>query len=756
MSHNPRMRLHVSRQGPALAALAYVVLIVYGSLYPFSGWVGARDPFAFLLRGFTGTQVSLGDLVTNVIAYVPAGLLVYRFLLPKAQAAVAAASAIAAAFTLSLSIEVLQAFLPTRIQSTIDLLTNTLGGTLGVMAARLHGTKGVLVDALHRARSNWLVRDRLTDVGLVALAAWCLSRLMPLVPSLDIGKFRAALAPIAHVIADPHLLSGWRLLAETLSWAGLALMARSLVRPDKPGFAAFSLVAVAILLAQIPLVDRQLMPEVLVGCGIGLLLAKLLGNLGARTRANLAFFLIFAGFCVAENIASGGGALYSFNWIPFKPQLGNTLIGIDSLLEAIGLAAALAWSARSGADPVTMRWIGWAAGIVTGLGAFALELNQRQVQGRVGDITTSLLMALTFILAWRWAGLPGPAEEPHAPATTPRPERLSPALFADFRSHALGQSVGCYALALAFLTIAIWIVTHLPYVNYNVRQLLYPGHPIRSAVLLSMALLLTLAVPAWLVAWVCRRRLAPVLLPVALFVNAFLTWMAVVSAVPSRNLHDIVGAPVLHWPGETETCLRFLALHSAVTLSVTGGVVLALSLFQPRRAGLVLGWILLSIVLGPLLHWAIVTEAATDNLTELMRNGGSATASMLLALGAVLSFFSGSVVSAGIAFARRRRLAIGLSIVGSFGAYWLFVAGSEPVIIKYGRIFSAMQFLLSPDRAHYVGQHELIVRYIAAYLVLMAALVLLQYRAWAAMAAGGIASSRQPYTAPTAVATKAD
>ena len=727
------MRLQVSRQGPTLAALAYVALIVYGSLYPFSGWVGARDPFAFLLRGFSGTQVSLGDLVTNVVAYLPLGLLAYRSFLSRAHAAVAAALAIAAGFALSLSIEVLQAFLPTRVQSTIDLLTNTLGAVLGVMAARFHAPKGVIAEMLRRGRSNWLVRDRLTDVGLFALAAWCLSWLMPLVPSLDVGKFRAALAPLAHVIADPQFFNGWRLLAETLSWAGLALVARSLVRPEKPGFAAFALVAVAILLAQIPIVDRQLLPEVLVGCGIGLLLAKLLGNVGARTRANLAFFLIFAGFCVAENLTSQGGGLYPFNWIPFRPQLGNTLVGIDSLLEVIGLAAAFAWSARSGGDPRAMRWVGWAAGILTGLGAFALELNQRHVQGRIGDITTPLLMALTFILAWRWAGLPGVAEEPHAP-TTPKPARLSAAPFSDVRSHALGRSLRFYALAVALLTAAIWIVTRLPSVNYNVRQLLYAGHPIRSAVLLSVALLLTLAVPAWLVAWVCRRRLAPVLLPLTLFVNAFLTWLAVVNAVPSRNLHDIVGAPVLHWPGATETCLRFLALHGAVTLLVTGGVVLALSLFQSRRVGLVLGWILLSVLLGPALHWAIVTQAATDNLTELMRNGGSGTTSIILSLGALLSFFSGSVLSAGIAFARRRGLAVGLAVIGSFAAYQLFVAGSEPAIIKYGRIFSAMQFLLSPDRAHYVGPHELIVRYIAAYLVLMAALVLLQYRAWAVVA----------------------
>lgn len=715
----------------ALAALGYAVLVAYGSLYPFSGWVTPRDPLAFLLR-WHGTQVSLGDLATNVVAYVPVGLLVYRVLLSKTHAVVAAVLAVAAAFALSLSMELLQGFLPTRVQSTVDLLTNTLGGAVGVMAARLYAPKGVLASMLRRMRSNWLVRGGAADVGLFALATWGLSRLLPLVPSIDVGKFRAALAPIARAIAEPHLIDRWWLLGGTLSWAGLALMARSLVRPEKPGFGAFSLFAAAILLAQIPIVGRSLSPESLGGCVLGLMLAGLFWRAEARSRANLAFFLIFTGFCVAETLASPGGPLYAFNWIPFRRQMGNTLVGIDSLLEIVGIAAALAWSARSAGDPRTMRRIGWAAGLLTAAGALALELNQSHLRGRVGDVTTPVVMAFTFVLAWRWAGR---AAETDAPAATPGPARV-PARPADgVGEFTLGGSLVFYALTLSLVSVAIWTVAHLPSVNYNVRQLLYPGHPIRSAVLLATALLLTLAVPAWLVAWAGDRRYAPALLPLALLANAFLTWLAVVNAVPSRNLHDIVGSPVLQWPDGVETCLRFVALHAAVTVLVTAGTVIALALFQRRRASLAVGWILASIALGPLFHWAIVTRAATDNLTELMRNGGSATTSALLALGAVLSFLSGSVISAAVAFGRRIGFAVVLAALASFGAYRLFVAGSETVIIKYGRIFSAMQFLLSPDRAHYVGQPELIVRYGAVYLALLAVLALLQYRVWAIIAA---------------------
>jgi hypothetical protein len=78
---------------------------------------------------------------------------------------------------------------------------------------------------LRQARSNWFVPGRLADLGLIALAAWLLSRLMPLVTSLEVGKFQAALAPLSSAIADPRSFNGWQAFAETLSWAASGLVA---------------------------------------------------------------------------------------------------------------------------------------------------------------------------------------------------------------------------------------------------------------------------------------------------------------------------------------------------------------------------------------------------------------------------------------------------------------------------------------------------------------------------------------------------
>src|SRR4029078_11772602 len=132
-----------------------------------------------------------------------------------------------------------------------------------------------------------------------------------------------------------------------------------------------------------------------------------------------------------------------------------------------------------------------------------------------------------------------------------------------------------------------------------------------------------------------------------------------------------------------------------------------------------------AMLLAPVLHWGIVTQAATDNLTELMRDGGSYKASVLVGAAAVLTFAPGSAIAACLAFGRRRLVALALCITSTLAAYALYQAGTENAIVKYGKIFSAMQFLLSADRSHYADGAELFIRYAIAYASIAGAVALL-------------------------------
>ena len=46
----PIARVSQPRMDRTLGILGYVALILYGSLYPFSGWTPSPDAFAFLFR----------------------------------------------------------------------------------------------------------------------------------------------------------------------------------------------------------------------------------------------------------------------------------------------------------------------------------------------------------------------------------------------------------------------------------------------------------------------------------------------------------------------------------------------------------------------------------------------------------------------------------------------------------------------------------------------------------------------------------
>jgi VanZ family protein len=160
------------------ALLAYLLLIVYASWYPFSGW---RDtglsPLAFLVPGMP-RYWTVFDVVVNVVGYIPLGMLLVLALYPYLRGIAAIIGAAILGLLLSALMESVQTYLPSRVPSSLDFLTNSAGALVGAFIG-LAGARSYLNESrLYQTRQRWFAPN--ASQGLVLLALWPLAQIYPL------------------------------------------------------------------------------------------------------------------------------------------------------------------------------------------------------------------------------------------------------------------------------------------------------------------------------------------------------------------------------------------------------------------------------------------------------------------------------------------------------------------------------------------------------------------------------------------------
>ena len=226
--------------------------------------------------------------------------------------------------------------------------------------------------------------------------------------------------------------------------------------------------------------------------------------------------------------------------------------------------------------------------------------------------------------------------------------------------------------------------------------------------------------------WLARRRVSGMArlaqVPLGLLVYGVVSFLLLRAAVPEESLFDLVGSPVLDWPRSLELGMRWVAL-AAVPGTVLYLAAQTVRRWRGRRLGALHYWA--AALPLALAYWGVVAQAATDNLTELIATPRPLSFAALCAGFYIISLAAALLASPAIAAHRSARWgAVALSLPLAASCFYLGLAGE---IDKYGQQFSALQFLLSSDRMHYVSLPFIWLRYAALHAIVVAVLALLQW-----------------------------
>jgi VanZ family protein len=392
-----------ARQTAVLTLLLYTGFVAYQSLADGGAW---QCGGALLVRP---TRVARSDVLANVVAYVPLGLLwVFATLGPAATAgrriAGRSVTGVLLIALLSLGMELLQSCQASRVSSSYDLAANVVGGVLGVAAGlalpRIAGLMGTGMSPRETSKR----RLRLITAGVAV--AWVVSQTMPWVVAVDAGTMRSNLSFLRHW-DEAWPLDFWRALRHAGAWMAVACAWRLIVQEPRHAAVGLLLTGGVSLFLQVLLDARTpLSFEELCGMGASatLMLPLLLrGGLllqRARTRAwasglCAAALVTVAAYELRPDSTVADVSTQAFSWWP-RVGLGGLLGAIDYALLfgwfGLTVVAAAHWADGAGDRRARRLWP--AVAVVATL---VLEVAQTRIPGRGPDVSAPLFTLLAVL-----------------------------------------------------------------------------------------------------------------------------------------------------------------------------------------------------------------------------------------------------------------------------------------------------------------------------------------------------------------------
>lgn len=757
---------HTLQKWLALSLWLYLAFVIYGSLVPLH-FVGisldeAIQRYSQIRHLDLGIQ-SRADWVANILLFVPLAFLLAAVSFRTAATGRNLLLAVLIQLfcvSLALSIEFIQLYFPQRTVSINDIIAESLGAFAGISLYLLFGER-----FKHFLFSAALMRGQTSVFFYLLLgysALFFLYQILPLdltlspielykkwqdgrIVLLPFSAYKGSMAEIAYAVVSDIVL-----------WLPVALL-WLLHNPQQSLLAFYSrilLLAAVLEFCQLFVYSRVTdVSDVL--CA---LLAGLLSHYMLRLRRWHKDQSLQNAERIPDNnrlkrsvLWLGAVLLYSLFvlllfWYPFdfnfdwafinqRWQMTKNKVLLESLYFGteyraitalaqkilvflpLGIMFAFAWEAQRESWLRKFFIIGTLL-YITGLGAFT-EAMQLALPGKTVDVTDVLIQIIGagigfvgYLFLQRRANLPA-AENNTATAIVPAKKSTTEHKIRPWLT--LGQSKPMLLIVLHMVVtvLVMLLIGQLPVLPYNVREL-FTDDSIAAVGLSLMFYLMTLP----LLLRFSQFAVFALWLPLVVFLQSTLIFWLLYLTAPTESLYDILGTPVTSLPKSLELMLRFIGLFSLIQFNfLFAGRLVQLQIKLPA----LIIWIIFSVPFAALWYLVVVKFASTDNITELLANGGSYSVALELSLYLVLLFGTAAYLSRYFTMAHNRRFWwLCIVILLGFILSWLLLnVITESLIVKYQQVFSALQFLLSSNRANYAAPDELMLRYAISHIAIL-------------------------------------
>lgn len=373
--------------GVLLLLLAAVVLLIgYGSLYPFHFEFDGRHPtFAMALQQLTWARAGKADQVRNVLLYMPFGFCLMLWLRGRMPFVWAVLIATTCGALLSFSIELAQVYLAMRVPSWLDLTLNATGALLGAAGGVLWRRLSALVYLPPNTRQHPGDRS-----ALIVLLAWIAWRLADFDVHLSLLRLKQALLPLLE------WQFSWLVMLQYLLWWMVVAQAVYGYAQRQRNHEVLLTVIVAVLVGRLLLVTPAFIPGELAALALLLPTLVLLHRFRSAPQHKVVLVAFSVTFVYERLMPFDFGSFnHGFDLWPFLSWIEAGMpIAAEPLFRKLFMFSAMIWLLKDAGLHLRQAWL---AVVVMVLGFEILHLWQPD---RASSLTNPTLAFVTGWLMW--------------------------------------------------------------------------------------------------------------------------------------------------------------------------------------------------------------------------------------------------------------------------------------------------------------------------------------------------------------------